>query len=97
MRTRAPRATKERASDAYSTGQTLFMLLKTGTAPTGMEFRMRTAAGDWKWIYCSGRVTERDLKGKVLWEKQVLEPLMAQRLSNGNTLITTRGRYFSIR
>lgn len=38
----------------------------------------------------ANRVTERDLKGKIVWEKQVLEPLMAQRLPNGATLIATR-------
>lgn len=36
----------------------------------------------------ANRVTERDLKGKVIWEKSVVEPLMAQRLPNGNTFIT---------
>jgi hypothetical protein len=37
-----------------------------------------------------GRVTERDFKGKVLWEKQVNMPLTCQRLPNGNTFIATR-------
>lgn len=36
------------------------------------------------------RVTERNLKGEVLWEKKVEMPLMAQRLPNGNTVIGTR-------
>jgi hypothetical protein len=38
----------------------------------------------------ANRVTERDLKGKVLWEKRIAEPLMAQRLRNGITMIATR-------
>jgi hypothetical protein len=38
----------------------------------------------------SGRVTERDRKGRILWEKRVEEPLVAQRLANGNTFIATR-------
>ena len=35
----------------------------------------------------ANRVTERDLKGQIVWEKQVEAPLMAQRLPNGNTFI----------
>jgi HEAT repeat protein len=35
------------------------------------------------------RVTERDLKGKVLWEKYIPGPVAAQRLSNGHTFIAT--------
>src|SRR5262249_7179786 len=42
------------------------------------------------------RVTERDLKGKVLWEKQVDAPTMAQRLANGNTFICTRVRIVEV-
>ena len=37
-----------------------------------------------------GRVTERDKKGEVVWEKKVDMPLVAQRLPNGNTFICTR-------
>jgi outer membrane protein assembly factor BamB len=36
------------------------------------------------------RVTERDRKGTVLWEKRVDGPIMAQRLPNGHTFIATR-------
>src|SRR5262249_8998332 len=35
------------------------------------------------------RVTERDLHGKVLWQKSVPQPLSAQRLRNGNIFIVT--------
>jgi hypothetical protein len=41
--------------------------------------------------YQGQRVTERDLKGNVLWEKRITSgtPNCCQRLSNGNTFITT--------
>ena len=39
--------------------------LKDG-GPRGLEFRVRTAAGDWKWVYCMGRVTQRDDEGRAL-------------------------------
>jgi hypothetical protein len=44
----------------------------------------------------ANRVTERDLKGKVVWEHQVDMPLMAQRLANGNTFIGTRTRLVEV-
>jgi HEAT repeat protein len=40
--------------------------------------------------YRSNRVAERDRKGKIIWEKGVDKPLMAQRLRNGHTFIATR-------
>jgi hypothetical protein len=33
------------------------------------------------------RVTERDMRGKILWQKEVPRPVSVQRLRNGNTLI----------
>jgi len=36
-----------------------------------------------------GRVTERNQKGEIVWEKKIAEPLVAQRLPNGNTFIAT--------
>lgn len=42
------------------------------------------------------RVAERDLKGKVVWEKQVGDPLVAQRLPNGNTFIATRTQLLEV-
>lgn len=39
--------------------------------------------------YYGSRITERDLTGKILWEKQVAGPLVAQRLPGGNTFIAT--------
>jgi HEAT repeat protein len=37
--------------------------------------------------YKADRVTERNSKGEVVWEHKVPQPLMAQRLANGNTFI----------
>jgi outer membrane protein assembly factor BamB len=37
-----------------------------------------------------GRVSERNRKGDVLWEKKLQQPLVAQRLPNGNTFVATR-------
>lgn len=39
--------------------------------------------------YHAQRVTERNLKGEILWQKRVNGPLAAQRLENGNTFIAT--------
>jgi HEAT repeat protein len=36
------------------------------------------------------RVTERDRRGRVIWEVRVEGPVMAQRLPNGNTFIATQ-------
>ncbi|HYV36129.1 MAG TPA: hypothetical protein VE988_10525, partial [Gemmataceae bacterium] len=42
--------------------------------------------------YKAGRVTERDLKGKILWEANTPGPPMnVQRLANGNTFIACYG------
>jgi hypothetical protein len=43
-----------------------------------------------------GRVTERNSKGEVLWEKRVDSPLAAQRLPGGNTFIATAGRLLEV-
>jgi outer membrane protein assembly factor BamB len=39
--------------------------------------------------YHGNRVTERNTRGEVLWQKAVQGPLAAQRLPNGNTFIAT--------
>ncbi len=39
--------------------------------------------------YGGDLVTERDYKGRVVWQKQIGAPLCAQRLPNGNTFIAT--------
>jgi hypothetical protein len=40
------------------------------------------------------RVTERNHKGEVVWEKKVTGPLAAQRLPNGNTFVATQEGVF---
>jgi hypothetical protein len=42
--------------------------------------------------YNSGRVTERNRKGDILWEKRVTNPTAAQRLANGHTFIVTQAQ-----
>jgi hypothetical protein len=44
----------------------------------------------------SGRVTERNLKGEILWEKKVPGAMQCQRLANGSTLIVTPDKVFEI-
>jgi HEAT repeat protein len=39
--------------------------------------------------YHASRVTERDLKGKILWQHNCVSPQAAQRLKNGNTFIVS--------
>jgi len=39
--------------------------------------------------YGADRVTERDLSGKILWEKRIANPVNVQRLPNGNTFVAT--------
>ncbi len=40
--------------------------------------------------YNSNRVTERTREGKIVWETRATEPLVAQRLGNGHTLIAAK-------
>jgi hypothetical protein len=42
------------------------------------------------------RVTERDLRGKVLWHKDVLRPLSVQRLRNGHTFIVCNDQLIEV-
>jgi HEAT repeat protein len=44
----------------------------------------------------ANRVTERNFKGEVVWEKHVDGPLMAQRLPNGNTFIATQNQFMEV-
>ncbi len=39
--------------------------------------------------YHGNRVTERDTRGQIVWQRGIVGPLAAQRLSNGNTFIAT--------
>ncbi len=42
------------------------------------------------------RVTERDLRGKVVWQKEVPRPFSVQRLPNGNTFIACNNLFVEI-
>jgi hypothetical protein len=46
--------------------------------------------------YNASRVTERNHKGQILWQKQIAGPLVAQRLANGNTFIATDSHLIEI-
>jgi hypothetical protein len=47
--------------------------------------------------YNGNRVTERNLKNEVLWEKRVnASPVSCQRLPNGNTFIATRMQFLEV-
>jgi HEAT repeat protein len=47
--------------------------------------------------YGDSRVTERDFKGNILWEKKFPDPpYAAQRLANGRTFVATQQRVFEI-
>ncbi len=46
--------------------------------------------------YHAARVTERNQKGEVLWQKQIAGPLVAQRLPNGNTFIATDSQVLEV-
>jgi hypothetical protein len=42
------------------------------------------------------RITERDLKGKILWERAMNQPTSARRLPNGNTFIVGRNQIIEV-
>ena len=44
----------------------------------------------------ASQVTERDRDNKIVWKKQVDQPLVAQRLANGNTFIATREQLLEV-
>jgi HEAT repeats/PQQ-like domain len=46
--------------------------------------------------YLNRRVTERDFKGNILWEKQISLPIGCQRLPNGHTFIATRRQLLEV-
>src|SRR5205823_7047861 len=39
--------------------------------------------------YHGNRVTERDTKGNIVWQKEVVSPQAAQRLPSGNTFVVS--------
>jgi HEAT repeat protein len=60
-------------------------------ALTGLQFPLdaQVLANQHVLVAELNRVTERDLRGKILWQKEVPQPLCLQRLANGNTLIAS--------
>jgi hypothetical protein len=46
--------------------------------------------------YLDRRVTERTLKGDIVWQVQVNNPIGCQRLPNGNTFIVTRNQLLEV-
>jgi HEAT repeat protein len=60
---------------------------------TGLQFPMdaQVLPGERVLIteHTGNRVTERDTKGTILWEKKVTRPITGQRLPNGHTFIAT--------
>jgi HEAT repeat protein len=46
--------------------------------------------------YMVNRVSERTLKGAIVWQKPVVGPLVAQRLPNGNTFIATTNQLIEV-
>jgi HEAT repeat protein len=46
--------------------------------------------------YLGQRVTERDSKGTVLWEKKIDDPVACRRLANGDTFIATSRKVLQI-
>ncbi len=99
-------------STAHILGYTLLLLLQTGEAfevdAQGRErWRVRGLQKplDVQYLpgnrllvaeYDANRVTERNTKGKILWEKKIEFPLVAQRLPNGNTFIATNSQLLEV-
>jgi hypothetical protein len=46
--------------------------------------------------YLDSRVTERDLKGKILWTCRVPAPMACERLPNGHTFIVSRNKILEV-
>jgi HEAT repeat protein len=46
--------------------------------------------------YRNNRVTERNFKGEVTWEKALPMPVAAQRLANGNTFLASRNQLLEV-
>jgi hypothetical protein len=97
---------------AHVLGYTLLLLLQTGEAlevdSQGRErwhvrglqkpLDVQYLAGNRLLVaeYDANRVTERNMKGEILWEKRIESPLVAQRLPNGNTFIATNSQLLEV-
>jgi hypothetical protein len=46
--------------------------------------------------YQANRVSERNLKGEIVWKRNIHGPLAAQRLANGNTFIVTENALIEV-
>ena len=44
----------------------------------------------------ANRITERDIKGNISWEKSATNPFLSQRLSNGNIFIASRNKIVEV-
>lgn len=44
----------------------------------------------------ANRITERDTKGNIAWEKSATNPFLSQRLSNGNIFIASRNKIVEV-
>jgi len=60
-------------------------MLKGEPTPGGLEFRLRTPSGDWKWMYCSGRVTQRDDEGRALRMSGTMTEIDARKRAEQST------------
>jgi outer membrane protein assembly factor BamB len=82
-----------RVADVDAAGKTLWQV-------EGLKFPLdaQYLPGDRVLVaeYEGGRVSERNRKGEVVWEKKVLNPIVAQRLPNGNTFIATSSRLLEV-
>ena len=52
--------------DREALRQAIIDVFKTNNAIARKEFRVETRTGQWKRVYCSGRVTERDAIGRAV-------------------------------
>lgn len=93
-------------------GRTLIVMTNNGRVveigPDGKErwrlqalmfpFDARVLHGDRVLIaeFQGGRVTERNLKGEILWQRPAQHPVGVQRLANGNTVIATRNQLLEV-
>ncbi len=59
-------AQRVHADDAAALRAAMAAALRSDAATFQAEFRYRAAAGDWRWLRSTGRVVERDVRGRAL-------------------------------